>query len=266
MLIVQPKPKRNWYRYSSEQMSGQLPATLYEYLPGRYAARMIDRGELMFSTLAWFQNYEDDQRGDRFEGTRKYLPVGGLDITRTEPDGKPHHPVTFKAPTDSLQSRATAHNHIFIYSTSLRPGLAFHGADACVEIYDPVQFMARLRSKLQTHGSAKAETLIHDAVKYYDFASPPDNVWALPHLLAMHKQEVFSGQCEYRFAFGIRRNVFNFEHVDCFIVREGETLPTLDLEASHHRKVIRTGSLADCCRLMWTSQRVAGSPVRKCSS
>ena len=69
MLIVQPEPKRNWYRYSSEQMSSPLPATLYKYLPGRYAASMIDRGELMFSTLAWFQNYEDDQRGDRFEGT-----------------------------------------------------------------------------------------------------------------------------------------------------------------------------------------------------
>jgi hypothetical protein len=250
VLIVQPQPKRNWYRYSREQMSGPLPRTLYKYLPSRYAAAMIDRGELMFSTLAWFQNYEDEQRGDRFEGTRKYFPVGGLDITRTERDGKPHQLVSFKAPTESLQSRVTAHNHIFIYSTSLQPGLAFDGTDACIEIYDPVKFVARLRSTLQTHRSAKAETLIHDEVKYYDFVSPPDNVWALPHLLAMHKQKVFSGQCEYRFAFGIRRNVFNFEHVDCFIVREGETFPIPDLEASHHRKVSRTGSLADCCRLV----------------
>src|ERR1700680_2649782 len=107
MLVVQPKPKRNWYRYSSEQMSGPLPRTLYKYLPGRHAATMIDRGELMFSTLAWFQNYEDDQRGDRFEGPRKYFPVGGLDVTRTERAEKPHPPVSFKAPTESLQSRAT---------------------------------------------------------------------------------------------------------------------------------------------------------------
>ena len=106
MLIVQPEPKRNWYRYSSEQMSSPLPATLYKYLPGRYAASMIDRGELMFSTLAWFQNYEDDQRGDRFEGTRKYFPVGGLDTTRTERDGKTHQPVSFKAPTESLPRAA----------------------------------------------------------------------------------------------------------------------------------------------------------------
>lgn len=233
-------------------MSGPLLRTLYKYLPRRYAATMIDRGELMFSTLAWFQNYEDDQRGDRFEGTRKYFPVGGLDVTRTERDGKPHPPVSFKASTESLQSRARGHNHIFIYSTSLQTGLALalDGADACVEIYDPVKFVTRLRSKLQTHRSAKAETLIHDEVKYYAFEAHPDNVWALPHLLAMHKHNAFSGQREYRFAFGIRRNVFNFEHVDCFIVREGETFPILDLEAAHHRKVIRAGSLADCCRLM----------------
>lgn len=48
-------------------MSGALPRTLYKHLPRRYADTMIERGELMFSTLAWFQNYEDDQRGDRFE-------------------------------------------------------------------------------------------------------------------------------------------------------------------------------------------------------
>ena len=109
----------------------------------------LARGDVMFSTLAWFQNYEDDQRGDRFEGTRKYFPVGGLEVTRTERDGKAHPPVSFKAPTESLQSRARAHNHIFIYSTSLQTGLAFDDADACVEIYDPVQFVARLRCGLE---------------------------------------------------------------------------------------------------------------------
>ncbi len=182
-------------------MSGPLPRILYKYLPRRYADRMINGAELMFSTLAWFQNYEDDQRGDRFEGTRKYFPVGGLDVTRTERNGKPHPPISFKAPTESLQSRARGHNHIFIYSTSLQSGLAFDGADACVEVYDPVTFVARLRSTLETHRSAKAETLIHDEVRYYDFGVPPDHVWALPHLLAIHKHNAFSGQREYRFAF-----------------------------------------------------------------
>lgn len=231
-------------------MSGPLPPTLHKYLPRRYAHSMIEKGELMFSTLAWFQSYEDDQRGDRFEGTRKYFPVGGLAVTRTERDGKPHPPVSFRTPNESLQSRARGRNHIFIYSTSLQSGLGFDGADACVEICDPVRFVARLRSALQADGGAAAETLIHNQVKYYDFAAPPDNVWPLPHLLATHKHNGFSEQREYRFAFGIRRNVFNLEHVDCFVVREGETFPIEQLRAEHHRKVIRTGSLADCCKLI----------------
>jgi hypothetical protein len=176
MLVVEPRPRRNWHRYSSEQMSGPLPPTMYKYLPSRYAETMVASGEIMFSTLAWFQNYEDDQRGDRFEGTRKYFPVGGLEVTRTERDGKAHPPVSFKAPTESLQSRARAHNHIFIYSTSLKNGLAFDDADACVEIYDPVKFVERLRAALKSHRSAKSETLIHDEVKYYDFEAPPENV------------------------------------------------------------------------------------------
>ncbi len=230
-------------------MSGPLPASLYKYLPARHAETMVGRGELMFSTLAWFQNYEDQQRGDRFEGTRKYFPVGGLEVTRTERDGKAHPPVSFRAPTESLQSRARSHNHIFIYSTSLLSGLTFDGADTCVEIYDPVRFVARLRSALKSHPSAKAETLIHDEVKYYDFEAPPDNVWRCRTFLR-YTSTARSVQHEYRFAFGIRRNVFNFEHVDCYIVRDGETFPIRKLETAHHRKGIRIGSLADCCRVV----------------
>jgi len=102
---------------------------------------------------------------------------------------------------------------------------------------------------LQRHRSAKTETLIHDEAKYYDFSASPDNVWALPHLLTMHQQETFSSQREYRFAFGIRRNIFNLEYVDYLVVRDGETFPISKLDAAQHPKVIKTGGLADCCRL-----------------
>lgn len=250
MISIEPRYRHDWIRYSSEQLSCPLPTTLYKYLPRRYAAAMVEHGELMFSTLAWFQSYEDDQRGDRFEGTRKYFPIGGLDVTRTERDGRVHPPVTSKAPDQSLQSRAKGRNHIFIYSTSLQSELAFDGADACVEIFDPLKFTARLRSTMSSHRSAKVETLIHRDVKYYHFAAPPDNVWALPHLLATHKQHKYSAQREYRFSFGIRRNVFNLEHVECFVVREGETVPIPTVDAARHRKAIRIGRLGDCCRIL----------------
>jgi hypothetical protein len=50
---------------------------MYKYLPSRYAVTMVTRGDVMFSTLAGFQNYEDEQRGDRFEGTQNTFPLAG---------------------------------------------------------------------------------------------------------------------------------------------------------------------------------------------
>jgi hypothetical protein len=245
---------RTSYRYTSRQMSGPLPAVLYKYLPLRYAIDMIERGELMFSTLAWFQNLEDRERGDEFEGTHKYFPVGGLEVTRTARDGKPHSPVTFTRPNDSLQSMTKGRAHIFIYSTSLRPGLIQFGdaitPSACVEIYDPDRFLARLRAVLRLAPRAKVATLIHDEVRYYSFAEPPGNVYALPDRLTMHKHEGFRDQHEYRIAFGTRRDVFDFEHIDYQLVREGVPQPIQFLKESDHRLKLTIGSLAHCCRLL----------------
>ena len=68
-------------------MSGALPSVLFKYLALPHAHAMLDAGELMFSTLSWFQNLEDPDRGDGFEGTHKYFPIGGLEATRLARDG-----------------------------------------------------------------------------------------------------------------------------------------------------------------------------------
>jgi hypothetical protein len=245
---------RTIYRYASRQMSGPLPPVLYKYLKLEYATAMMDRGDLMFSTLAWFQNLEDRERGDEFEGTHKYFPVGGLEVTRTGRDGKPHPPVKFTRPSDSLQSKAKGRAHIFIYSTSLRQGLTQFGdataPSVCVEIYDPGKFLARVRSVLRQIPTAKAATLIHDEVRYYSFADPPGNVYALPDRLTMHKHEGFRSQYEYRFAFGTKRDVFDFEHIDYLLVREGVPQSREILKESDHRWKLTVGSLAHCCRVL----------------
>lgn len=243
------------YRYRSREMSGPLPAVLYKYLPLEYAHAMIDRGELMFSTLTWFQNVEDAERGDTFEGTHKYFPVRGLEVTRVARGGRSHEPVTTTLPTDSLQSRARASDRIFIYSTSLQGGLAaFDKPDqppnACVEIHDPVKFLVRLRGVVRLLAQAKAGTLIHDTIQYYSFADPPGNVHALPDRLTMTKHDRFKSQREYRFAFGTKRDVFDFENVEYVVVREGFTRPRQILRDGDHRMKVRLGSLPDCCRLI----------------
>ena len=179
-------------------MSGPLPQALYRYLQPEHAASLVDRGDLMCSTLSWFQNLEDLERGDEFEGTHKYFPVGGLEITRIAQAGRSHPPVTFTRPHDSLQSKAKGSNQIFVYSMSLRGGLTqfgdFTAPAACVEIYDPRKFMLRLRATLRRTARAKVETLIHDEVRYYSFTDPPGNVYALPHRLTMTKRERFREQ------------------------------------------------------------------------
>lgn len=227
---------------------------LYKYLPLEYATAMVDCGELMFSTLAWFQNLEDRERGDEFESTHKYFPVGGLEITRTERDGEQHPPVTFTRPNESLQSKAKGSAHIFIYSTSLRQGLTqFNNGttpNACVEIHNPMMFLARLRGVLRLAPKAKIATLIHDKVRYYSFADPSGNVYALPDRLTMHKHGGFREQHEYRIAFGTKRNVFDFEHIDYHLIREGIPQPREILNESDHRWKLTMGSLAHCCRLL----------------
>jgi hypothetical protein len=245
---------RQIFRYPARKMSGPLPTVLYKYLPREHADSLVDRGELMFSTLSWFQNLEDPERGDEFEGRHKYFPIGGLEITRTEREGRPHPPVTFTCPNQSLQSKAQGSDHIFIYSTSLRPGLTQFGdaavPAACVEIYDPAKFVLRLRAVLRPTPRAKIETLIHHEVRYYSFADPPGNVYALPDRLTMHKHEGFRDQHEYRIAFGTKRDVFDFEHIDYTLVGDGIRRPRQALNYSDHRWKLRIGALSDCARVL----------------
>src|SRR5437763_1423272 len=98
----------------------------------------------MFSSLAWFQETEDPARGDEFEGTRRYFPINGLEITKVNDP-----PATFVERDYSFHSVARYSDQIFIYSTSRR-----HSADvktkfagpekremACVEIYDSDRFI-----------------------------------------------------------------------------------------------------------------------------
>ena len=60
----------------------------------------------------------------------------------------------------------------------------------------------------------RAATLIHDQVCYWSPADSPGNVHALPDRLTMNKHERFRKQHEYRFVFGTKVDVFDFENVE----------------------------------------------------
>src|SRR5262245_24833232 len=113
-IAIRPTPTVS-HRYKPEEMSGPLPDVLYKVLPAIYARRLVDRGEMMWSTLTWFQNQEDLHRGDEFEGSRTYFPVKALEINRLQRDGRPHN-AQFALSSHGFVSRAAQSNHIFIYS------------------------------------------------------------------------------------------------------------------------------------------------------
>jgi hypothetical protein len=251
-----------FHRYQAKDMSGRLPPVVYKVLPEKHAHSLVHQGEMMWSTLAWFQNEEDVQRGDRSEGSRRYFPVKGLEVNRLQRQGRIDN-AHFTIPSHGIVSTAAQSSHIFIYSMTLDPTLALGDPSdrACVEIFNPATFVRRVRDAVKRQRKAQMETLIHHTVRYWASENPPENVWPLPHLLTMHKHEEHRRQCEFRLAFGIRANVFDFENVTCFVVEKDFQWPRLILDPSFHRKKVHLGALGDCCRLLGREQ--GGGPQER---
>ena len=250
-LVTFEPVRREFYRYGSAEMSGALPKTLYKVLPQQFARRLLGDGEMMWSTLTYFQHVLDPTRGDPFEGSLRYFPAEGLKITRTERNGRPDH-ADLTLAVHGNQFIATQSHHIFIYSTTLDSRLAIGDAAdrACVEIFEPSTFFQHMRRAVERHCKARADRLIHDRVCYWSPENPPREVWALPHRLTMSKYEGYAREQEYRFACGTRRDVFDFEKITGLIVPKGYKYQQLVLEPQAHRMKLFLGPLADCCRLV----------------
>ena len=251
MRLVRIVPtSRTAHRYRADELSGPLPPVLYKVLAERFARRLVDDGEMMWSTLAWFQNLEEAERGDAGEGRHTFFPVNGLDINRTVRDGRPDD-TRMVLPEHGFVSRAAQCHGIFIYSLTVEPTLQIGDAGdrSVVEIFDPAQFVRRVRAALPWRW---AETLIHDTVRYWSPANPPEAVWALPDRLTMHKRDDYAHQKEYRLAFGIWKSVFDFENVELFVADKDALSQLSRPSDKHDRKRVRIGSLEDCCRILRT--------------
>ena len=250
-LVTFEPDRPKFRRYRNLEMCGPLPTTLYKVLPQQYARRLLDVGEMMWSTLTYFQHKLDPTRGDPFDGTLRYFPAEGLKVTRIERNGRPDQ-AEFTLAAHGNQFMATQSHHIFIYSTTLDSGLAIGDADdrACVEIFEPETFLQHMRRAVELHRKARADTLIYDRVCYWLPENPPHEAWALPDRLTMSKYEGYARDQEYRFAFGTRKDVFDFEKITGLIVPEGYKYQQLALEPQAHRMELFLGPLADCCRLV----------------
>ena len=248
LVIFEPR-RRETRRPPVKEMRGSLPSTLYKVLPRIHAESLVERGELMWSSLTFFQNELDPTRGDPHEGSHRYFPVAGLDVTRHERNGHPDSQ-RFTLPGHGAQIKAFKCHHIFIFSTTLDPNLEIGDAKnrACVEIFEPQRFFERIERAVTAHRSARVDRLIHGEVRYWLPEDPPGAIWAFPHLLTLNKHKSHENDREYRFAFGIRADVFDFENVFGFVVPPGYLFPQIDLDPQVHRMKLRLGNLTDCCR------------------
>jgi len=231
-----------------------LPQTLYKYLDLQYAESLIARGVVRFSSLSWFLDFEDnedEERGDAFEGRRKYFPVNGITVT------KQHEP-PFTIPDGSFQSAARDRDSIFVLSTSVELSQALaekfrrpeHVEMACVEICDPIAFAARLEASLKKRSPIQHLTFFYDRVTYYSFEDDPNPIWALPHRLVMHKQKRFDDQKEYRFTFGTKKQAFKPYRIEAVIEQEGFRRPKPRLDPKKHCTDLVLGPMAGICRVV----------------
>lgn len=216
--------------------------SLFKYLPSRYLEAFVKRGELLFRSLSYFQNYEELQvRGDRHEGQRLYAPAKGLEIIKSESEEKLLLPWAFES---SVRARDI---FVFCLSHVRSEQLASEfGADTCVEIHKPVVLLSKVRSAIALRRWAKHARLLHASVEYYSPDEPPLAEWAVPERMVMRKKLAYSHQQEYRLAFA-RGDAFQVNNVQTQITATpGAPQSTLE---GHREHILRLGSLAKICTI-----------------
>lgn len=88
VIPIAPWPKQSQH-YQSEMLSNPLPRSLFKVLRAHYASRLVDLGEMQWSTLTWFQHLEDQREYRLAFGTcADVFDFRNVEIVIT-PDGPP---------------------------------------------------------------------------------------------------------------------------------------------------------------------------------
>ncbi len=216
--------------------------SIYKYIPEEHAESFVRRGAVLFRSLSYFRDFEDEQvRGDEFEGTKRYRPDHGLEITLTSSQQKSVLPHTFESTVNE------ADIFVFCLSTVLSHELSERfKSKICIEIEKPGIFIGRIRSALSRRPSVKDKLLVHGQVHYYELDEPPIVDWALPEKIAMSKDSAFSWQEEYRVTFAVN-DAFRVENTRLSLVAPGQE--RVRKPAPHLDKLLKIGRVADICKV-----------------
>ena len=210
---------------------------MFKYYDQRIWAEKVLDGEMLFRSLAYFRDCEDAVRGDEYEGTSRFLPDSGLQITNQTQGTQ------FTLSEYAFESTVKA-NEIFVFCTSRRFGddLAKEfNAIVTVEITRMPTFCERIQAALPPTATFRARR-----VDYYPQSEGGTPRWALPDDIATSKLEKWAYQEETRFIFSIT-DALAFENVKCQLSRRKTRTPAKPEEHLSH--LLKVGSLRDICRL-----------------
>ena len=213
--------------------------SLYKYYSERKWAEEFLDGRVLFRSLSFFRDYEEDKDGrrDQNEGTAIFRPEGGL-IVNNKTQGR-----TFNLPHHAFKSTAKQ-EEVFVFCTSRshtdERREKFH-AVVCVEILNIKMLCERIEAALPPKAIFRGRR-----VEYYKETEGGDPRWALPDKIATSKLDSYAWQDEYRLLFCLT-DALAFEKVTLRLVRT--TPEKLGNSAEHHEYLVKAQSLRDICRL-----------------
>jgi len=176
-------------------------------------------------------------RGDEYEGTSRFSPDGGLQITNQTQGTQ------FTLAEYAFESTVKT-NEIFVFCASRRFGddLAKEfNAVVAVEITRMPTLCERIRSALPSTATFRARR-----VDYYPQSQGGNPRWALPDDIATSKLEKWASQEETRFIFSLT-DALTFENVKCQLSRRKTR--TAAKPEEHLSHLLKIGTLRDICRL-----------------
>lgn len=220
--------------------------SLYKYFSEhKWAEKLLD-GEVLFRSLAYFRDQEDENvRGDQNEGKAIFRPKGGL-IINNHTQGN-----TFSLFHHAFESTANQEEiFVFCASMSLSEELRERfAAVACVEVQNISAFCTRIEAALPPNAVFPGPTgrsRIGRRVEYYDESEGGSPRWALPDVIATSKHNDYAWQDEFRLVFCLT-DAMGFEKAGYRLVPNDairEQNP-----AEHHSYPVKAQSLHDICKL-----------------
>jgi len=227
---------RNLTFSGNQALADSVRHSLYKYYDRReWAENMLD-GQMLFHSLSYFRDCEDQMRGDEYEGTSKFLPDGSLQVHNQTQGTQFTLPHAFESTVKAQEI------FVFCASRTFSEDIArgFNSV-VCVEITKIATLCARIQAALPPTATFKARR-----VDYYPQSQGGNPRWALPDAIATSKLNRWSSQDEYRFVFSLT-DALEFEKVECRLVqRKDRTQPKPE---EHLCYLLKVRNLRDICRL-----------------